>query len=309
MNSISSEAVSELSTIRDFIRWASSQFVKSGVFFGHGTANARDEAAALVLRALYQPYDLPIEYFSAVLTHTERLRITDLVEARITERKPLAYLTNEAVFAGMFFYVDERVLVPRSPIAELIEQQFMPWIDPEQVGTILDLCTGSACIACACAMAFPDALVDAVDLSTAALAVAAINIDKHRLSDRLTAIESDLYTQIDKKYDLIVSNPPYVSREELRQLPAEYHAEPSLGFDGGLNGLDIVIRILAEVSEYMNEGGILVLEVGSSAETLQNTFPEVPFYWLEFERGGEGVFLLTVEQVREFSDLFKKALN
>jgi ribosomal protein L3 glutamine methyltransferase len=197
------------------------------------------------------------------------------------------------------------VLVPRSPIAELIEQRFDPWVDEEQVFNLLDLCTGSACIAIACAYAFPEAQVDAVELSDDAIDVAKINIEKHGLAEQLNLIKSDLFNQVPKiKYDVIVSNPPYVAIQEWEELPAEYHNEPEMGFTGGVSGLDLVIRILADANDYLNEQGVLIIEVGSSAETLQLLFPEIPFYWLEFERGGDGIFLLTAEQVQQSHKLF-----
>ncbi|MBT7968034.1 MAG: 50S ribosomal protein L3 N(5)-glutamine methyltransferase, partial [Methylococcales bacterium] len=214
----SEEVTSELTTILDYIRFATSQFNQADLFFGHGTQSAHDEAVALVLHTLNQPYDLSKEYLSAVLTVRERQTVVEKMQQRITTRKPLAYLTHEAIFAGLSFYVDERVLVPRSPIAELIEQQFMPWVEAEQVDRILDLCTGSGCIALACAHAFPEAQVDAVELSPDALAVATMNIERHGLQDRVVAIESDLFLAVDQRYDLIVSNPPYVNQEELRGL-------------------------------------------------------------------------------------------
>ena len=295
-----------LSTIRDYIRWAASQFVKTDVCFGQGTASALDEAAALVLHTLHQPYNLANEYLDCSLTLDERQQLLNIIEQRISKRVPSAYLTHEAIFAGLPFYVDERVLVPRSPIAELIQQQFAPWIDADEVFNVLDMCTGSACIACACAYAFPDAQVDAVELSDDALAVAKTNIKKHGLDDELTLYQSDLFTNVPKKpYDIIVSNPPYVAISEWQQLPPEYHAEPEMGFTGGDSGLDLVIRILNDANDYLAEQGILIIEVGSSAETLQTTFPDVPFYWLEFERGGDGVFLLTAEQVKQYHELFK----
>ncbi len=233
----------------------------------------------------------------------------DLINKRINERKPSAYLTREALFAGLAFYVNERVLVPRSPIAELIAERFEPWVDETQVFNILDLCTGSACIAIACAYAFPDAQVDAADLSPDALAVAEINVEKHDLGEQLSLFQSDLFKSLPvKPYDIIVSNPPYVSQTEWESLPAEFHAEPAMGFRGGESGLDLVLRILADANRYLAESGILIIEVGSSAETLQNMFPDVPFYWLEFERGGDGVFLLTAEQVNLYHSLFAGAL-
>jgi ribosomal protein L3 glutamine methyltransferase len=310
MTITSSEIVTTLSTIRDYIRWAASRFTQAEICFGHGTATALDEAAALVLYAIYQPYNLAEAYLDTVLLPVERQAVVDIIERRIKERKPAAYLTREAIFAGLKFYVDERVLVPRSPIAELIEQRFAPWVDEEEVVRILDLCTGSACIAIACAYAFKHAQVDAVDLSSDALAVAELNVAKHHLSDSVILYQSDLFNELpETRYDIIVSNPPYVAIEEWQQLPPEFHAEPDMGFQGGEAGLDLVLRILVDANDYLTEQGILIVEVGSSAETLQNLFPDVPFYWLDFERGGDGVFLLTAEQVSDYNELFLEALN
>lgn len=302
--------VGVLSTVRDYIRWGASRFQEAGLFFGHGTAGAVDEAAFLVLHALHLPHDLPGIYFDAALTHDERAQVAALLLRRLHERKPAAYLTHEALFCGLPFYVDERVLVPRSPIAELIEQQFTPWLDPEQVHAVLDLCTGSGCIAIACAYAFPDAQVDAVDLSPDALAVAEINRAKHQLAERLRLLPGDLYQNLgDTRYDLIVSNPPYVNRAEWESLPGEYHAEPRMGLESGSDGLDCVRHLLAGAGAHLQPGGILVVEVGSSAETLEEAYPEVPFTWLDFQRGGDGVFLLTAEQVEEYGDLFAERRN
>jgi len=304
-HAIDEDVITTLKTIRDYIRWGASQFVENKVFFGHGLATPLHEAATLVFYAIFQPAHLDDCYLDAVLTIAERKKITRLFKQRIEERKPVAYLTNEAIFAGLSFYVDERVLVPRSPIAELIEQRFEPWVDEEQVFNILDLCTGSGCIALACAYAFPDAHVDAVELSDDAMAVAQINIDKHELNEQCDLYQSDLFNALpDTQYDVIVSNPPYVAIEEWQQLPAEYHKEPEMGFTGGVSGLDIVIRLLADANNYLSDQGILIIEVGSSAETLQQLFPDIPFYWLEFERGGDGVFLLTSEQVQQYHQHF-----
>lgn len=304
------EVLTTLSTLRDYIRWAASRFTQAKVSFGHGTVTALDEAAALVLHTVYQPYNLAEAYLDTVLTMNERQAVIDIIDRRINERIPAAYLTNEAIFAGLSFYVDQRVLVPRSPIAELIEQRFSPWVEEDQVGRILDLCTGSGCIAIACAYAFQNALVDAVDLSVDALAVAYINVKNHQLSDSVTLYQSDLFNKLPaEQYDVIVSNPPYVCHEEWEQLPEEFRAEPDMGFKGGHTGLDIVIRILVDADDYLAEQGILIVEVGSSAQTLQDTFPDVPFYWLDFERGGDGVFLLTAEQVHDYHELFIAVLR
>jgi ribosomal protein L3 glutamine methyltransferase len=303
------DVLTTLSTIRDYIRWGASQFTRAQVSFGHGTSSALDEAAALVLHTLHQPYNLSDAYFETVLTHAERQEVIDIIERRIFERVPAAYLTHEAIFAGLAFYVDQRVLVPRSPIAELIEQRFTPWVSEDRVERILDLCTGSACIAIACAYAFPDALVDAVDLSPDALAIAEMNVAKHEMAEFVTLYHSDLFNALpNSKYDVIVSNPPYVSIDEWEKLPAEFHAEPEMGFKGGHSGLDLVVRLLIDADDYLAEQGILIVEVGSSAETLQDMFPDVPFYWLNFERGGDGVFLLTAEQVHEYQPIFEEAL-
>lgn len=304
------DVLTHLTTIRDYIRWAATEFTKAELYFGHGTASALDEAAALVLHTVQQPYNLSEFYLQATLLPEERQAIFNVVQKRIEKRVPSAYLTHEAIFAGLPFYVDERVLVPRSPIAELIEQRFAPWVDEDEVVRVLDLCTGSACIAIACAYAFHNALVDAVDLSEDALAVAEINVEKHGMLDSVTLYRSDLFSQLPPaRYDIIVSNPPYVAIEEWQHLPEEYHAEPEMGFTGGESGLDLVLKILVQAPDYLTEQGILIVEVGSSAETLQSIFPEIPFYWLEFERGGDGVFLLTAEQVRAYHETFNKALN
>ena len=299
-----------LSTLRDYIRWAASQFTKSQISFGQGTTTALDEAAALVLHTINQPYNLAEAYLDTTLTMSERQAAVEIINRRINERIPAAYLTNEAIFAGLSFYVDNRVLVPRSPIAELIEQRFAPWVEEDQIYRILDLCTGSGCIAIACAYAFQEATIDAVDLSSDAMAVAEINLEKHQLFDSVTLYQSDLFANLPPDlYDIIVSNPPYVCQEEWEQLPKEFHAEPDMGFKGGQTGLDIVIRILVEANTYLAEQGVLVMEVGSSAQTLQATFPDVPFYWLDFARGGDGVFLLTAEQIQLYNELFISALN
>lgn len=295
----------ELTTIRDFIRYATSSFNAAGLYFGHGTDNAWDEATALILHSLHLGNDISPTILDAHLIASERQKILDLIEQRVSKRIPVPYLTHEAWFSGLSFYVDERVLIPRSPIAELIENQFTPWIDPIDVTAILDLCTGSACIAIACANVFPHTLIDAGDISPDALAVAKVNVLRHNMEDQVHLYESDLFSAIPpKKYDIIVSNPPYVNKAEMAALPAEYLHEPSLGLAAGEDGLIIVKRILHEAANYLKPHGILVVEVGNSEIALTEMFPDVPFTWLDFERGGGGVFLLTAKQLQEFAQAF-----
>ena len=297
---IQQEVCDELRTVRDCLRWASSQFQAAGLYYGHGTDNAWDEAVALVLHALHLPHTVDPHILDAGLTRRERLKIAELFRRRIQDRVPIAYLTQEAWFGDLKLYVDERVLIPRSPLAETIEHEFSPWIEPEHVQRILDLCTGSGCIAFACAQAFPDAQVDAVDISPDALAVAEINLKHLKLEKQVHLIQSDLFSALQgKKYDVIISNPPYVDAADMAALPAEYHHEPALGLAAGEDGLEIVKQILKQAAKYLTSKGILIVEVGNSEEALMHKYPDVPFTWLEFERGGGGVFLLTAEQVKK----------
>lgn len=271
---------------------------RARVYFGHGTDNARDEAAALVFHAMKLSHDAPPRVLERRATAAQLASIEDLVERRIATRTPLAYLTHEAWFAGMRFYVDERVLVPRSPFAELIERRFAPWIAASQVKRVLDLGTGSGCIALAAAKAFPRARVDAVDIDAGALAVAEINRRRLRLTRRVRLIESDHFEALSgESYDIIASNPPYVGSREMRGLPREYRHEPRHALESGRDGLDSVRVILEQAASHLRPRGLLVVEVGNTERVLARAFPRMPFTWLDFERGGGGVFLLTREQL------------
>lgn len=305
------EIANDLVTLRDLIRWGTSQFNAAGLGFYQGMPTALDEAVYLCLSALHLPPDFSNEYFDCVLTMDERLRVLRLFQQRIELHKPSAYITNETWFAGLSFYVDERVLIPRSPIAELIQHQFSPWISPDKVNAVLDLCTGSGCIAIACAYAFEQAEVVAGDISGDALVVADINRRNHGLEDRLTLIQSDLFSSIpDTCYDIIVSNPPYVSEHEMAQLPAEFDFEPGeLALAAGEQGLDIVLPLLSRAGRYLSDEGILVVEVGYSKPALEQALPEVPFVWVDFESGGDGVFVLTKEQLEKHQDNIIHALD
>ncbi|NIY93622.1 50S ribosomal protein L3 N(5)-glutamine methyltransferase [Vibrio diazotrophicus] len=298
------EAVSELHTLQDMIRWTVSRFNAANLFYGHGTDNAWDEAVQLVLPTLYLPIDVPPHALNSRLTSSERLRIVERVIARIKDRTPTAYLTNKAWFCGLEFFVDERVLVPRSPIGELIQAQFSPWL-VEEPTRIMDLCTGSGCIAIACAYAFPEAEVDAIDISTDALAVAEQNIQDHGLEQQVYPIRSDLFRDLpESQYDIIVSNPPYVDQEDMDSLPEEFKHEPALGLAAGSDGLKLVRRILANAPRYLSENGILICEVGNSMIHMMDQYPHIPFTWLEFENGGHGVFMLTRQQLLECAEDF-----
>ncbi|HUG97926.1 MAG TPA: 50S ribosomal protein L3 N(5)-glutamine methyltransferase [Gammaproteobacteria bacterium] len=292
------KALPDLHSITDFVRWGASRFTAAGLHFGHGTDNPIDEALVLVRHALHLGHDLPREFYAARLTDNEKRTVLDLLRRRITERVPAPYLTGEAWFAGLPFFVDRRVLIPRSPIAELIEAGFAPWLDAARVEDVLDLCAGSGCIAVACAFAFAAARVDAVELSAEALEVARCNVERHGVGDLVTLLEGDLWAPVaGRRYDLIVSNPPYVSDAEMAALPPEYGHEPDLGLRSGGEGLDVVARILAGARDHLRPGGVLVVEVGSAAEAVQAAWPELPFTWPEFARGGSGVFLLTAEEL------------
>lgn len=299
------EAVGELHTIQDMIRWTVSRLNAANVYYGHGTDNPWDEAVQLVLPSVFLPLDIPEDMHSARLTSSERHRIVERVIRRVNERVPVAYLTNKAWFCGMEFYVDERVLVPRSPIAELINNRFSG-ILREKPQHILDMCTGSGCIAIACAYAYPETEVDAVDISSDALAVAEQNIEAHGIEQWVTPIRSDLFRDLTAlQYDLIVTNPPYVDEDDMSDLPQEYRHEPELGLASGSDGLTLTRRILACAPDYLTDGGVLICEVGNSMVHLIDQYPEIPFTWLEFENGGDGVFMLTKQQLVDCAEYFK----
>lgn len=287
-------AVAELRTIRDLIRWGASRFNEAGLHFGHGTDNAISEASWLVLHALSLPLELTGDWLDSRLTVREREDAISLLKLRIETRKPAAYLTGEAWFCDLPFTVNESVLIPRSPIAELIQAGFEPWVPIGSVESILDLCTGSGCIGIACAYAFPEAEVLLSDISPAAVMLAEENVARHELGGRVQVLQSDVFEQIPQQtFDLIVSNPPYVDIEDMTALPDEYQHEPRLGLEAGDDGLDIVRRILADAPRFLREKGLLVVEVGNSAPALEAAFPELPFEWIEFESGGHGVFVMT----------------
>lgn len=308
MTTIQHTIVNELHSLRDVLRWTTSQFNAAELSYGHGNADAFNDALQLILHSLHLPATAFPEVFAeARLTHAEKQTIAALVERRITDRVPVPYLTNEAWFAGIPFYVDERVLIPRSPFAELIQDQFMPWLtDPDSVMAILDLCTGGGCIAIACAEAFPEAHIDAIDISVDALTVANINIKKHDLIDQVHTIQSNLWSALtDQKYDLIVSNPPYVGADEMASLPPEYRHEPTSALEAEDNGLALVEQILLHAAEFLTANGLLFVEVGNSDFAVMEKWPDIEFLWLDFEEGGHGVFLLDHEQCVAFAQRYK----
>lgn len=299
-----------MNTPRALIHWGADRFERAGLVFAHGTDNALDEAAYLVMHTLQIGYDQPDEVLDAEIARSEQLRVVQLLEQRIISRKPAAYLLQEAWFANLPFYVDERVLVPRSPIAELIEAQFSPWVIPDQVNRILDMCTGSGCIGIACAHAFPDATVDLTDLSCDALDVARENIRRHHLEPRVNAVKSDIFAALHGRvYDIIVANPPYVSQAEMQQLAPEFGHEPSMGLLAGSDGLDIVVQILKHAATHLHANGILVVEVGYTQDLLLERYPQVPFMWFDFEYGGTGVFMLDAPQLKYYQPLFDQVAS
>ena len=298
----------ELQTIVDLIRYAASRFNAAGLTFGHSHDNAIDEATHLVLSCLHLPPDLPPAYGDARVTAIEKTRVLSLIDRRIETREPVAYLVGEAWFAGMPFKSDPRALVPRSPIAELIEGGFSPWLDSREVARALDLCTGSGCIGIAMAAYNPHWQVDVVDISDDALALARENIARHQLDGHVRAVRSDLFKGLrDERYDLIVSNPPYVTDAEYAALPGEYAHEPKLGLTAGADGLDIALRILRDAPVHLTEDGLLIVEVGESERALAALLPDVPFVWIEFKVGPMGVFALERHDLVAHADAIRAA--
>ncbi|MBY0577414.1 MAG: 50S ribosomal protein L3 N(5)-glutamine methyltransferase [Burkholderiales bacterium] len=297
------EAKSHFLTLRDLLRFAVSRFNQAKLAFGHGCTNALDEAAYLILSALHLPHDNLDPFLDAKLLPGERNMILNLIERRITERVPVAYLTHEAWLKGFRFYVDERVIIPRSFIAELLEAQFYPWIDdPDSVTQALDLCTGSGCLAILMAHAFPGAVIDAADISLDALEVARRNVAAYGLQSQVDLIRSDLFSSLaGKTYDLIVSNPPYVNAASMGSLPEEYLHEPAIALASGADGLDATRRILSESAAHLNPDGLVIVEIGHNRDALEEAFQDIEFTWLDTEGGADHVFLLRREQLTGFT--------
>lgn len=292
------EVISDLHSVMDFARWTMTQFNLAGVYFGHGTDNSWDESLSLIAQVLQLPQPVHTDFFPARLTASEKVQIIELMLQRIQQRVPLAYLTHQAWFAGLPFYVDERVLVPRSPFAELLSDSFSSWLEhpPQQV---LDMCTGSACIAIAAAYVFPEAHVDAVDVSEEALQVAEFNVQQHNLAHRVFPVHSDLFQNLQgQTYDLIICNPPYVDAEDMADMPAEFHHEPELGLAAGNFGLDLVDRILKDAPQFLSDNGWLFVEVGNSLVHIPAAYPDLPLHWVKLEQGGDGIFAINKEELQ-----------
>ena len=294
MNTYFSGAAQQLRTIRDFLRYTVSRFYQAKLFFGHGSSDAYDEAIYLILHTLHLPIDTLAPFLDAQLTDIERDEVLNVIQRRIEQRIPAAYLTHEAFLGEYRFYVDERVIVPRSFIAELLRQRLSPWIaEPDAIGSVLDLCTGSGCLAILCADAFPNAKIDAVDLSSDALAVAKRNVDDYQLQGQINLVESDLFTHLQgKKYELIISNPPYVDAKSVAALPAEYLHEPKLSLGSGTDGLDATRIILKHAADHLTENGVLFVEIGHNRDVLEAAYPKLPFTWLDVTAGDQFVFML-----------------
>ncbi len=294
MSEYFSGASQSLHTVRDYLRFAVSRFYHAKLFFGHGSNDAYDEAVYLILHTLHLPIDTLAPFLDAHLTPSERSEVLSILQRRVEQRIPAAYLTHEALLGEYSFYVDERVIVPRSFIAELLREQLSPWVaDPGAVASVLDMCTGSGCLAILAADAFPNAQIDAVDLSPGALEVAARNVADYALQERVHLIESDLFDQLPgRQYDLIISNPPYVDAPSVASLPQEYLHEPELALGSGVDGLDATRQILKHAAEHLTENGILIVEIGHNRDALEAAFPKLPFTWLDVSAGDEFVFML-----------------
>lgn len=300
--------IAQMRTIRDFIRFGASAFEQSNVFYGHGYDNAWDEATALVVHGLALNYEWLGGCLDAAVSDSERAVLFELFQKRINGPTPVAYLTNQAWFMGLPFFVDERVLVPRSPIAELIEHQFAPYLEQPPM-RILDLCAGSGCIGIACASVFDDAQIDLAELSLDAIEVAIENVELHGVGDRVSVVHSDLFSGVEGRvYDLIVSNPPYVNAYDIDTMPDEYQTEPAMGLGSGDDGLWLTRQLLAQAASYLSDDGLLVVEVGNSWVDLVAQYPELPFSWVEFERGGLGVFAISGAQLRMYQSLLNAAV-
>ncbi|MEP2617202.1 MAG: 50S ribosomal protein L3 N(5)-glutamine methyltransferase [Marinomonas sp.] len=290
-------AIRDLSTIKDFIRWTFSRFQNADLFYGHGTDNAWDEAVQLVMGTLKLPINFDRDMLDCALTIDEKKRILKCVHTRITKREPLPYILGEAWFMGLPFKVTKDTLIPRSPIMALLESEFSPWLK-QYPFNILDMCTGSGCLGIAAALTFEDAQVDITDISEQALIVANDNIVRHQVEDRVSVIHSDMFTGLpDKQYDLIICNPPYVDADDFASAPEEFHNEPELALTSGYDGLDFTHKFLSQVANYLQDDGILVYEVGNTEIALQEAYPDTPFMWVELEQGGNGVFILTKEEL------------
>ena len=293
------QAQNELSTLRDMLRFGVSRFTEAGLFFGHGSDNAWDEAAYLLLHTLHLPIDRLEPFMDARLTSSERADVLEIIGRRISERLPAAYLTNEAWLGDCRFYVDQRVIVPRSHIAELLREQLSPWVeDPWAIRNVLDMCTGSGCLAILAAHAFPEAKVDGVDISPDALMVARRNVDDYDLAARLRLTESNAFAALEGKvYDVIISNPPYVNAESMAALPEEYRREPELALASGEDGLDFTRILLKQAARHLSPKGLLIVEIGHNREALEMAFPDTSFVWLDTSAGDENVFILRREDL------------
>lgn len=308
-----------LVTVLDWIRYATSQLsrpeVENKLVFAHGNFDAFGEAHSLVLGLLNLPYELDVAYFHAHLTNAEINTLKEGLETRINDKKPVPYITQRTLFMGLEFYVDERVLIPRSPMAELIENEVIPYANPYEVNRVLDLCCGSGCIGIAASYIFEDADVVLADIDEKALEVATINVDKHDASDQVSIVQSDLFAafandgKFDDKFDLILSNPPYVDADTVAHLPAEFLHEPSIALGSGDDGLACTRRILAEAINYLTPNGVLVVEVGASWDLLEKAYPEVNFNWHQFSKGGEGVFVMSYDELRRYQAIFNAGLS